>query len=131
MRGKADINQLHINCTNCTMTVGQPNAFGGTFVFFSTHRPTLKKSKRATKQPHQDTANMDRHCTTERTPAPNSGLAKVAVQWLIEHLCFVSSSVVADSFVLRNRHLRQAANRKTKFAFSRHLYFGTNQNPDV
>ncbi len=41
----------------------------------------------------------------------NSGLAKVAVQWLIEHLCFVSSSVVADSFVLRNRHLLQAANR--------------------
>ena len=49
--------------------------------------------------------------TTDRTPAGNSGLAKVAVQWLIEHLCFVSSSVVADSFVLRNRHLRQAANR--------------------
>ncbi len=45
------------------------------------------------------------------TPAPNSGLAKVAVQWLFEHLCFVSSSVVADSFVLRNRHLRQAAKR--------------------
>ena len=58
MSDRTDINQLHINCTNCTMTAGQPNAFGGTFVFFSTHRPTLKKSKRATKQPHQDTANM-------------------------------------------------------------------------
>jgi hypothetical protein len=54
---------------------------------------------------------MDRQATTERTPAGNSGLAKVAVQWLIEHLFFVSSSVVADSFVLRNRHLRQAAKR--------------------
>jgi len=38
-------------------------------------------------------------------------LAKVAAQWLIEHLCFVSSVLLADSFVLRNRHLRQAAKR--------------------
>ena len=66
MRGKTDINQLHINCTNCTMTAGQPTAFGGTFVFFSTHKQTLKKSKRATKQPHQDNATMDGHYTTER-----------------------------------------------------------------
>jgi len=41
----------------------------------------------------------------------NTGLAKVAVQWLIEHLCFVSSVVLADSFVLRICHLRQARNR--------------------
>jgi len=27
------------------MTAGQLNAFDGTFVFFSTHQPTLKKSK--------------------------------------------------------------------------------------
>ena len=47
----------------------------------------------------------------QRSPATNTGLAKVAVQWLIEHLCFVSISVVADSFVLRNRHLRQARKR--------------------
>ena len=45
-----------------------------------------------------------------RTTA-NKGLAKVAVQWLIEHLCFVSSAVLADSFVLRIRHLRQAPKR--------------------
>jgi len=42
------------------MTAGQPNTFGGTFLFFSTHRPTLKKFKRATKQSHQDTATLDR-----------------------------------------------------------------------
>jgi len=47
----------------------------------------------------------------ENSPADNKGLAKVAVQWLIEHLCFVSSAVVADSFVLRIRHLRQAPKR--------------------
>ena len=40
MRGKTDINQLHINCTNCTTTVGQGNAFGGTFA--NSHRPVLK-----------------------------------------------------------------------------------------
>ena len=43
--------------------------------------------------------------------AYNSTYKKLAVQWLNEALCFVSSSVVVDSFVLRNRHLRVAANR--------------------
>ena len=47
----------------------------------------------------------------QRTPAYNTGLAKVAVQ------CSADSLVVAESFVLRinicgeNRHLRQARNR--------------------
>ena len=41
----------------------------------------------------------------------NSTYKKLAVQWLNEALCFVSSSVVADSFVLRNRQLLVAANR--------------------
>jgi len=36
---------------------------------------------------------------------------KLAILWLNEHLCFVSSSVVADSFVLRNRQLLVAAKR--------------------
>ena len=49
--------------------------------------------------------------STERRPAYNSGLAKVAVLWLIEQLCFVSSSMVADSLVLRNRQLLVAAKR--------------------
>jgi len=35
----------------------------------------------------------------------------LAVQWLIEHFRFVSSSLLADSFVLRNRQLLVAANR--------------------
>ena len=43
------------------------------------------------------------------------GLAKVAVQWLIEHLSFVASAVLADSFVLGIRHLRQAPNRCRSF----------------
>jgi glutaredoxin-related protein len=43
----------------------------------------------------------------ERTP--NCTHPKVAVQWLNEALCFVSSSVVAESFVLQNRHIQVAA----------------------
>jgi len=43
--------------------------------------------------------------------AYNSTYKKLAVQWLNEALCFVSSSVVADSLVLRNRQLLVAAKR--------------------
>jgi hypothetical protein len=48
---------------------------------------------------------------TTRTTGYNSTYKKLAVQWLNEALCFVSSSVVADSIVLRNRQLLVAANR--------------------
>jgi len=44
----------------------------------------------------------------------NSTYKKLAVLWLNEALCFVSSSVVADSFVLRNRQLLVAANVSSK-----------------
>jgi len=44
------------------------------------------------------------------SPAANSTYKKLAVQWLNEALCFVSSFVVAESFVLRNRQLLVAAN---------------------
>jgi hypothetical protein len=53
----------------------------------------------------------------EDLPAPNSTYKKLAVQWLNEVLCFVSSSVVADSFVLRNRQLLVAANRYSQFYY--------------
>ena len=43
----------------------------------------------------------------------NSTYKKLAVQWLHKHLCFVLSSVVADSFRLRNRQLLVAANRQS------------------
>jgi hypothetical protein len=49
--------------------------------------------------------------TDERTAAGNRRLKKKRVQYLNETLCFVSSSVVADSFRLRNRQLLVAANR--------------------
>jgi hypothetical protein len=45
----------------------------------------------------------------------NSTYKKLAVKWLNEALCFVSSSVVADSFRLRNRQLLVAAKRYASF----------------
>ena len=45
----------------------------------------------------------------------NSTYKKLAVQWLNKAMCFVSSSVVADSFVLRNRQLLVAAKRYRAF----------------
>ena len=47
----------------------------------------------------------------ERKTPYNSTYKKLAVQWLNEALCFVSSSLLADSFVLRNRQLLIAAKR--------------------
>jgi len=46
-----------------------------------------------------------------RKAAYNRRLAKKRVECLNEALCFVSSSVLADSFVLRNPLLRQAPKR--------------------
>jgi len=45
----------------------------------------------------------------------NSTYKKLAVQWLNEALFFVSSFVVAESFVLRNRQLLVAAKRYLPF----------------
>jgi hypothetical protein len=79
--------------------------------FFATRSPTLKKSKRATKPTHQDTANIDRHSDRRESTTGNSTYKKLAVRWLNEALCFVSSSVLADSFRLRNRQLLVASKR--------------------
>jgi hypothetical protein len=51
------------------------------------------------------------YTTGEKLTTANSTYKKLAVQWLNEALCFVSSSVVADSFRLRNRQLLVAAKR--------------------
>jgi len=48
--------------------------------------------------------------------AHNSTYKKLAVQWINEVLCFVSSSVVADSLELRNRQLLVAAKRCMPFS---------------
>jgi len=46
-----------------------------------------------------------------RKAATNSGLAKVAVQWLNQSLCCYQSLCLVDSEVLRNRNLRVATKR--------------------
>jgi hypothetical protein len=45
------------------------------------------------------------------TASANNGFKKLAVLWLTEHLYFVLSVVLADSFVLRNRQLLKPAKR--------------------
>jgi hypothetical protein len=54
---------------------------------------------------------MEKNRNVGRKAAHNSTYKKLAVQWLNEVLCFVSISVVADSFRLRNRQLLVAAKR--------------------
>ena len=46
-----------------------------------------------------------------RTPAGNSVLPQLAVTCKIEALCYYQTFVLGDSEVLRNRQLRQHANR--------------------
>jgi hypothetical protein len=81
--------------------------------FLPTQKPNKKMQKSYQANAPKTVATMDRHSTTEKTPACNSTYKKLAVQWLNEALCFVSSAVLADSFVLRNRQLLVAANRQT------------------
>jgi hypothetical protein len=61
----------------------------------------LKNFKTTIAQPTQMTAKAktvkDYNNSTDKTPAGNSTYKKLAVQWLNEALCFVSSSVVVSS----------------------------------
>ncbi len=49
--------------------------------------------------------------TNRINKAANSTYPKVAVQWLNQALCFYQILCLADSEVLRNRHLQVAAKR--------------------
>jgi hypothetical protein len=48
----------------------------------------------------------------ERTPAANTGLAKVAVQWSEDTFVVNKSLVLRINICGENRHLRQAPNRQ-------------------
>ena len=50
--------------------------------------------------------------TNPKARTANITCTNLAVQWLNEVLCFVSSFVAVDSLVLRNRQLLVAANRQ-------------------
>ncbi len=64
---------------------------------------------------------------TERTAAHNRLLAKKRVQWLNEALYFVSSSMLADSLVLRNPLLRQAPERWLSWYWTQNLKIYNNR----
>jgi len=102
-------------------------------IFYPTHIklknkkfPTLQKNKTSFHRTVQTLTDTDLNANcfeksgckldtstlrTDRRASGNSTYKKLAVQWLNEALCFVSSSVVADSFRLRNRQLLVAAKR--------------------
>jgi hypothetical protein len=80
-------------------------------------KPTQEK-KKFYKMPHRTTKRQMRVSKTGHTnhgrqesTGGNSTYKKLAVQWLNEALCFVSSAVLADSLVLSNPLLRQAPKR--------------------
>jgi len=95
------------------MTNRIANAFGSTFAFLQTHKAQQKMQKsyqaNAQGQCKLDTTML----RPKRATSANSTYKKLAVQRLNEALCFVSSFVVADSLVLRNRQLLVAPNRQT------------------
>jgi len=64
----------------------------------------------------------------QRKAAYNRRLAKKRVQWLNEVLYFVSSSVLADSLVLRNPLLRQAPKRYAQAMKEKTLEYEHNKN---
>ena len=58
---------------------------------------------------------MTRNIRTTRTPAPNSGLAKVAVSFSADTFVVTESSVLRINICGENRHLRQAAKRYSQW----------------
>jgi hypothetical protein len=67
--------------------------------------------------------------TTKKTRY-NITYKKLAVKWLNEVLCFVSSSVVADSFRLRKRQLLVAAKRYVQPYDDQHSYINRQKTKD-
>jgi len=85
-----------------------------TFASRTSQRTDQSLQKSMPAQPHSDRQTDDR----KEQRRHNSSYKKLAAQWLDEAFpqrrdrsCFVSSFVVAESFVLRNRQLLVAANR--------------------
>jgi hypothetical protein len=93
------------------MTNKIANAFGSTFAFLQTQKAQLKMQKSYQANAKGQCKNDTTALRPKRATSANSTYKKLAVQWLSEVLCFVSSSVVADNFRLRNRQLLVAANR--------------------
>ena len=82
-----------------------------TFASPSSQHTSQSLQKSVPAQPHGQNIADDRKTTTERRAAGNSTYLKLAVQWLNQVLCIYQSLCLVDSDVLRNRHLRVAADR--------------------
>jgi len=93
----------------------KPTHIASTFYFLHHTMRPHQKIKRACKPSHstsQTNSNLTQQTFDEKKQrTANSTYKKLVVQWLNEALCFVSSSVLADSLVLRNRQLLVAAKR--------------------
>ncbi len=87
------------------------------FIFFS-HAQTSTQTGEDSISTRNDLTTL----TEDRRAADNSGFKKLAVQWLNEHLFFVSSAVVADSLRLRNRQLLKPTKRWQK-PYGRQCYY--------
>jgi hypothetical protein len=84
------------------------NVFTSTSYFFADIQANSKKIKRTCKPTH-NIDSIGQTSMTEKQRTAKNTYKKLAVQWLNELLYFVSSSLVVDSFVLRNRQLFEAA----------------------
>jgi hypothetical protein len=83
-----------------------------THLEFEQAKAHTKNCKRVWLPNRTETATLDGQPTTEKERRThNSTYKKLAVQGLNEALCFLLSSVVPDSFRLRNRKFLIAANR--------------------
>jgi len=84
-----------------------------------TNKRPPEKQKVIEKKPCEQTIGLFFNSLTNRrktrSTAANSTYLQVAVQWLNEILCFVSSLVLAVRLVLRNRQLLVAATRYATF----------------
>ena len=87
-------------------------------IFFSLLLKILKHPTRKTNTTKTMKLNNDNGLLTRwtRTPAGNSVLPQLAVTCKIEAECSYQTFVQVDSEVLRNRQLRQHANRYMKLA---------------
>ncbi len=84
-----------------TLTMSKPTLRSHTHLQFAQANAQTKNCKRVCLPNRTDTATMDGQTTTEKEGRThNSTYKKLAVQWLNEALCLVSSFVVADSLVL-------------------------------
>jgi hypothetical protein len=70
----------------------------------------LQKSHQTNARP-KPTLNACKKNDKDKRPAPNNVLPQLAVTYKIEVECYYQTFVQVDSEVLRNRQLRQHANR--------------------